>query len=74
MQTRLLISAILSLNPNVRIWGISATIGNLDEAIDVLLFPISEDKRIVIKSSIQKKITLRSVIPEEIENFPWAVI
>ena len=72
VQTELLISAILSLNPNGRIWGISATIGNLDEAIDVLLFPISEDKRIVIKSSIQKKITLRSVIPEEIEKFPWA--
>jgi len=72
VQTELAISAIKCLNQNVRIWGISATIGNMEEAMDVLLFPIPVEKRKLIKGNISKRITVRSVFPDEIESFPWA--
>ena len=72
VQTELAIARIRGLNPRLRVWGISATIGNLEEATDILLYNTEEDSRTIIKAGIKKEITLRSVIPAEIEKFPWA--
>lgn len=72
VQVELALSRLLYLSQGMRIWGISATIGNLQEAIDVLLYPISPERRRVIKSDIDKKITLESFIPDEIERYPWS--
>ncbi|CAL1516668.1 ligase-associated DNA damage response DEXH box helicase [Chitinophaga sp. MM2321] len=57
--------------PPLKIWGISATIGNLDEALEVLLGP-SHNNGIIIRSKLKKNIVLKSVIPHEMENYPWA--
>ncbi len=60
------------------VWGISATIGNLEEARDVLLHPIlsmgTSDKAdgFIIKAEIRKNIVVESIFPDEIEKFPWA--
>lgn len=54
----------------LRIWGISATIGNLDEALRVLLG--NESNGIIVRSDLQKKISLHTVLPETVERFPWA--
>lgn len=72
VQTELVISRLRSLQPKLYIWGISATIGNMEEAINVLLFSVPFDKRVVVKATIRKEIILLSVIPDEIEKFPWA--
>ncbi len=53
------------------IWGISATIGNLDEAKDVLLSPMRK-KGVIVRAQLSKKIEIESIIPEEIEKYPWA--
>ncbi len=57
--------------PSLSIWGISATIGNLEEAKEVLLAPLRQEGRI-IKADLHKKIEVESVIPDEIEKYPWA--
>ncbi len=60
-------------NRQLKIWGISATIGNLEQAADVLLgndFP-KENIRL-IRSDIEKKITIESVIPHQIEKYSWS--
>ncbi|MFN2458163.1 MAG: ligase-associated DNA damage response DEXH box helicase [Chitinophagaceae bacterium] len=60
------------------IWGISATIGNLEQAKDVLLAPLSMGRDVgeevgeIVRARINKKITIQSIIPDEIEKFPWA--
>jgi ATP-dependent helicase Lhr and Lhr-like helicase len=54
----------------LRIWGISATIGNLDEALIVLLG--EEHNGVIVRSDLQKKIALHTVLPETVERFPWA--
>ena len=62
-------------NPKLCIWGISATIGNLEEAKDVLLSPLisrTKEEPIIVKANLQKKIHIESVIPDEIERYPWA--
>jgi len=55
----------------LRIWGISATIGNIEEALDVLQPDISA-RRIIIKASLEKKIEIKSILPDDIETLPWA--
>lgn len=70
VQVELAISRIVSLVP-LQLWGISATIGNLDQAREVLLAPI-QSKGDIIKAEIKKNVEVESVIPEEIEKYPWA--
>lgn len=72
VQVELAISRLSTICKNLKIWGISATIGNMEEAIDVLLYSISKCQRKLIKADISKKIALHSVYPEEIETYPWA--
>ena len=59
------------------IWGISATIGNLNEAMEVLLTPLQLtgqkfDEGIIVRAKLQKRIVVESIIPDEIEKYPWA--
>lgn len=52
-------------------WAISATIGNLEQALEVLIGSSEVNSRI-IKAEISKEIEIQSIIPEAIERFPWA--
>ena len=73
IQVELGLSRLKSISPKLRIWGISATIGNLEQARQVLLGPDSEAylQSVMIKANLKKKITVRSIIPKEMETFPW---
>lgn len=55
----------------LRVWGISATIGNIDEALDVIE-PDLNAKRIIVKAKLDKKIVIKSILPDNIETLPWA--
>lgn len=57
----------------VQIWGISATIGNLEQAAEVLLgnnFPPERIK--MVRANLDKKLDIRSIIPDNVENYSWA--
>lgn len=73
VQMELALSRLKTVSPQLRIWGISATIGNLEEAQDVLLGMDSEFRKnaVLIKSAEKKKIEVRSIIPKKMETFPW---
>ncbi|MEP2281235.1 ligase-associated DNA damage response DEXH box helicase [Maribacter sp.] len=73
VQMELALSRLKNVSPKLRIWGISATIGNLEQARDVLLGVASEslDNSVLIKAKINKKITVKSIIPKKMETFPW---
>jgi len=55
----------------LRIWGISATIGNIDQALDVLV-PYGEVLKVIIKADLEKKILIKSILPDHIDMLPWA--
>ncbi len=69
--TRIVHSKFLTVNTKPSVWGISATIGNLDEAKEVLLSSLKKEG-VIVKANIQKQIEIESVIPDEIEKYPWA--
>ncbi|MFP8487674.1 ligase-associated DNA damage response DEXH box helicase [Gracilimonas sp. Q87] len=71
IQTELGLSRLRSLRPDLSVWGISATIGNLDEALEVLVGPETGSDSVIIKASIQKNIEAVSILPDKVENFPW---
>jgi ATP-dependent Lhr-like helicase len=58
-------------NCPLSLWGISATIGNLEEAKEVLLSPLRK-KGVIVRAEIKKAIEIESIIPDEIEKYPWA--
>jgi ATP-dependent helicase Lhr and Lhr-like helicase len=76
VQTELSISRIVHLkqslfNSTCSVWGISATIGNLVQAKEVLMAPLRQEG-IIISTNIKKQITVESVLPDEIEHYPWS--
>lgn len=73
VQTELGLSRLKSIAPKMRIWGISATIGNLDQAMEVLLGKDAAylENSILIKANLKKKITVASIIPEKMDSYPW---
>ena len=73
VQVELGLSRLKTIAPNLRIWGISATIGNLEQARRVLLGPDSDayQNSVLIKAELNKKITVKSIIPKQMETFPW---
>lgn len=72
VQVELALSRFRGLNPALKTWGISATIGNLEEAMEVLLGPEAIAKAHFIRSKVKKKIKVDAILPKEIEKFPWA--
>lgn len=70
VMVELALAFLRAENQRLRIWGITATIGNLDEAMDVLLF--SAKKRVKVQAKQPKKIEIISVFPDEVDVLPWA--
>lgn len=78
VQVELALSRLKGLRPALSIWGISATIGNLEEARDVLLGPVTADpdpdkgNSVLVRAAVRKKIEMHTIIPDHVEKYPWA--
>jgi ATP-dependent Lhr-like helicase len=77
VQTELAIAYLTHTNQAIKIWGISATIGNLQQAGEVLLKSISQNINHTqnisfIKFESQKKLNLIPIIPTITETFSYA--
>ncbi len=70
VMTELAVSRILRYQKKLRIWGITATIGNLEEAMNVLIPYNIKKTKVVAKE--KKKIEIKSVFPDDLEVLPWA--
>jgi len=66
--TELALSRLKHLNKHLQIWGISATIGNLEEAKEILL---GHKSGVIIKANLPKKTEITTVLPDILEKFPW---
>ena len=67
---QLALARVRTLAPALRLWGLSATLGNLEEARDVLL-PHAPDAALV-SGLPPRALTLDTLLPEAGERFPWA--
>ena len=71
MHDRLSNHHLPTAKPHLSLWGISATIGNLEQAKEVLLSSLQQ-KGVIVKAKLDKIIKVESILPDEIEKYPWA--
>lgn len=69
VQIELAIAYLRSFLPDLKVWGISATLGNKDLAREILLGPI--ENYVNVNAQIKKKIKVKSILPKNMESFPW---
>jgi len=72
VQCELFLSKFRALQPELRTWGISATIGNMEESMEILMGAEPSAEPQIIKANIEKSLVIESVLPEEVETLPWA--
>jgi ATP-dependent Lhr-like helicase len=71
VMTELCLARLRGWNPKVRTWGLSATLGNIDEALERLVPQLVLGRR-VVKGVSDKKVLMDTLIPPEVDRFPWA--
>lgn len=69
-QTELCLARLRRWNPQLKTWGLSATLGNLQTALSTLTG--SEGKGTLINGDLKKKFLVQTIIPKNMEKFPWA--
>lgn len=77
VQTELCLARLRRWCPELRLWGLSATFGNLDVALRTLLgvadYTTGEIRHgRLIQGETPKAVRVESIIPRSIERFPWA--
>ena len=69
VQVELALAYLRSFLTDLKVWGISATLGNKDLARKILLGPL--ENYITVNADISKKIKVKSILPKKMESFPW---
>lgn len=77
VQTELCLARLRSFLPQLRTWGLSATLGNLQQALEVLtgnpqLAAGSPPANRLIHAADRKRIEISTLLPEDIVRFPWS--
>lgn len=70
VQIELAIAYLKSICPELKVWGISATIGNLPLAREIL-FGKFAPQTVLVQSLSKKKINVKALLPKKMERFPW---
>ncbi|WP_394778042.1 ligase-associated DNA damage response DEXH box helicase [Undibacterium sp.] len=69
VQTQLALARLRAWNPDLLVWGLSATLGNLQQAQDALL---GHKGGTLVQGEMRKQIKVDTLIPEHPSRFPWA--
>ncbi|MEM6425088.1 MAG: ligase-associated DNA damage response DEXH box helicase [Cyanobacteria bacterium P01_D01_bin.128] len=68
-QSELCLAHLRSLQPALRTWAVSATLGNLQEAAQAAV-GLGVDP-VIIQSNLRRETVIHSVLPESVDSFPW---
>ncbi len=69
VQLQLALARLRRWQPALICWGLSATLGNLPHALEVLL---GRDGGALVEGKQAKEIFIDTILPTAIERFPWA--
>lgn len=69
VQVQLAIARLARWNPALAVWGLSATLGNLDEAMRVL---VGAREATLVRGRIDKTLVIDTLLPENPGRFSWA--
>ena len=69
VQTELALARLRAIRPGLRTWGVSATLGNLEEAKDTLL---AGGPGSIVHGVQGEPPVIDSLLPDRMDRFPWA--
>lgn len=69
VQVQLALARLRQLNPALQVWGLSATLGNLERAMAALL---GDQPGRLVQGRAPKTLTVDTLLPATVERFPWA--
>ncbi|MDB5730229.1 MAG: ligase-associated damage response box helicase, partial [Variovorax sp.] len=69
VQVQLALARLKGWNPGLCTWGMSATLGNLEEAMRTLL---GQGGGTLVQGQVPKKLVIDSLLPPRAERFPWS--
>jgi ATP-dependent helicase Lhr and Lhr-like helicase len=72
VQVELSLARLRRWRPELRTWGLSATIGNLGDARDALLGPGASRPGRLVRGLVPKEVVVDALLPPTVERFPWA--
>lgn len=75
VQTELGLARLRQWLPDLRIWGLSATLANLEQARDVLLghgARAAANSGVLISGDMPKEYRVETIIPSALDDFPWS--
>ena len=64
------IARVRAMRPDVRIWGLSATLANLDEALEVLIGPGQPGR--LVRGVAPSDVVVETVLPADPTRFAWS--
>jgi ATP-dependent Lhr-like helicase len=70
VQLQLALARLKRWNPGLMVWGMSATLGNLEQAKHTLLGPQQPGR--LVQGQTPKQLVIDTLIPPRAERFPWA--
>ncbi|MEJ8826306.1 ligase-associated DNA damage response DEXH box helicase [Variovorax humicola] len=68
VQVQLALARLRRWNPSLCVWGMSATLGNLPEAMRTLL---GHHEGRIVQGQVPKQLVIDSLLPSRAERFPW---
>jgi ATP-dependent Lhr-like helicase len=77
VQVQLALARLRRWNTGLCVWGMSATLGNLQEAMDTLLggaggaLTSAAGEGVLVQGEVPKKLLVDSLLPARAERFPW---
>lgn len=71
VQVELALARLRGACPSLRVWGLSATIGNTEHAARALVGTGSPEPAL-IRGAAPKRIEVETLLPDAIENYPWS--
>ena len=75
VQAQLALARLARFNPKLVIWGLSATLGNLGQAMDILCRPAvvaGAPAPRLVRGRIDKSLVIDTLIPHDPGKFSWA--
>ena len=77
VQAQLALARLSGWNPALQVWGMSATLGNLQEALDTLLprpgpGAPAAPPAVLVQGRIDKALRVDVMLPAKVDRFAWA--
>ena len=68
VQVQLALARLRRLAPRLPVWGLSATLGNLDQAMQALLHRADG---VLVRGRVDKQLVIDTLLPDDPGRFPW---